>query len=120
MQQCPGHDRDPQAAWNYWVTVRRVLGSWNPGDETTLKLNLANLPIYVDFPPNILEALSDGELELLVEDDTAVDFANLSVCRCHEPRPGPAWVDVVDSKGMLSTEATTWGLLKANYSSEAP
>lgn len=109
---------DHQQAFHYWVTIRRVVGSWGPGSEATLTLDLAHLPVYGGFPTDILFALSDGELELLVEDDTAVDYATLTVCGCNNMAMGPADGKVVagyPGAGSTAFERTTWGRLKTVY-----
>jgi hypothetical protein len=52
-------------------------GSWNPGDVNCLTLDLDNLPID---GASILNALqSTGHLDVVVQDDTAVDYVNLEV-----------------------------------------
>jgi len=94
---------DHQRAFAYWTTIRNVTGSWGPGDEATLLLDLGNLPRYVDFPTDILPTLQDGDLDLLVEDDTAIDYAILRICEC------------ASSEGRTPVEATSWGRLKTSY-----
>jgi len=89
---------DPVHAFLYWTTIRNVTGSWGPGSVATLDLDLSDLPPYVEFPTNILDSLSDGSLDLLVEDDTAVDYATLHVCYCP-----------------VSVEKSSWGRVKATY-----
>lgn len=110
---------DHQRAFRYWVTIRRVLGSWEPGDESTLTLDLADLPVYGGFPTNILSSLNDGELELLVEDDTEVDYAILRVCKCGSLSQGPADVNIGPDAGPAPARPTTWGRLKATYPSDS-
>ena len=70
---------DTVLAFKWWMTIHTVTGTWAPGSETTLVLDLANLPAYSTFPTNILSELRDHSLELLVEDDTAIDYARLIV-----------------------------------------
>jgi hypothetical protein len=107
---------DPQRAWNYWVTVSRVMGNWGPGSEATLTLDLADLPTYVDMPTNILNALNDGDLELLVEDDTAVDYATLTVCTCRTLGLGVPEIDMGPLNASPSpVQPITWGRLKAGF-----
>jgi hypothetical protein len=64
----------------------------------TLDLDLSDLPPYGGFPTDILDALTDGSLELAVEDDTAVDYATLHICYCP-----------------VSVEESSWGRTKARY-----
>jgi hypothetical protein len=85
-------------AFQYWTTIANVTGSWGPGSVATVVLDLSALPPHDEFPTNILDVLSDGSLELLVEDDTAVDSATLQICSC------PA-----------AAEATSWARIKALY-----
>lgn len=85
-------------AFLYWVEIRIVTGTWGPGSDATITLDLAALPPYEDFPTNILDQLADGFLELAVEDDTAVDYAVLTVCQCPVP-----------------VEEGSWGRVKATY-----
>lgn len=54
-------------------------GTWNPGQTTTITLNLAALPTA---PFNILNSLCDGELGVYVQDDTGVDYMSLTVIHC--------------------------------------
>lgn len=89
---------DLSHAFEYWTAIANAIGSWGPGAAATLHLDLAALPPHAEFPTDILYVLSDGALELLVEDDTAVDYAVLSICSC----PAPA-------------ERTTWGRVKVLY-----
>ncbi len=60
-------------------------GPWNAGNVATITLDLQYLPN--SLPGVVLASLCDGELGLLVQDDTTVDFANLTVqwCPCQFP-----------------------------------
>ena len=89
---------DPALSFRYWSTFRSIFGSWGPGAVATLHLDLADLPPRSDFPTNVLGDLSDGRLEIAVEDDTAVDYAVLAICQCP-----------------VSVEESTWGRAKATY-----
>lgn len=91
---------DPAHAFVYWVTLGYAGGEgWYPGTQRVFTFDLANLPPYSGFPTNILPELENGRLEILVEDDSSVDYAILRVCRCN-----PVGVD-----------AATWGRIKARY-----
>jgi len=91
--------QDSVEAHRYWTTIRNIQGgSWLHGDETVIILDLANLPSYVWFPTDILHDMTNGRLELLVEDDTAVDYARLNVCEC-----------------VLPIEQSSFGALKARF-----
>ena len=65
-------------------------GSWKGGDEVTVTLDLADMPEGSHegrYSSSILDGLKDGELFLIVEDDTAVDFVELKATTCPCP-PG--------------------------------
>jgi hypothetical protein len=94
---------DPYYSFRYWSTIANLIGvwpdDWQPGDAVTLDLDLEDLPATTHgWPTDILGDLADGELELAVEDDSAVDYAILYVCHCPVPR-----------------ESSTWGQVKATY-----
>ncbi len=59
-------------------------GSWNLNDDMTFVLDLANLPATAGAigPRNILAAMHDGNLDVLLYDDTMVDYILLEVIRC--------------------------------------
>jgi hypothetical protein len=97
---------DHQRAFRYWTTIRNVVGAWGPGAEAVVELNLGDLPPYVDFPTSVLRALHDGRLDLLVEDDTAIDYALLTICRC-------ASIALIESP--VSVETASWGRVKSRY-----
>jgi hypothetical protein len=89
----------PADGFVYWITLHPLYGSdWTAGSVATFTLDLADLPVYGGFPTNILPELQDGELEFLVEDDTSVDYARLTVCLC-----------------TVDLDPETWGRAKAGY-----
>jgi hypothetical protein len=89
----------PADGFVYWITLGPLHGSdWTAGSVATFTLDLANLPPYGGFPTDVLPELQDGELELLVEDDTSVDYAVLRVCLC-----------------TIDVDPGTWGRVKAKY-----
>lgn len=96
---------DIQQAFLYWVTIRYVLGDWGPGQDGVVTLDLGDLPVYGGFPTNILNSLNDGRMDLMVEDDTAVDYARLDICGCHHTN-------------LDAPDRVTWGHLKAMYRNE--
>lgn len=59
-------------------------GSWNWGEEVTIRLDLSALPPFKDNPTDIRDALKDGTISLYVQDDTQVDYAKLEVSYCTE------------------------------------
>ena len=48
--------------------------SWDPGDTMTLVLDLGNLPVSARGLRNILAAVQDGDLDVMVGSETEVDF----------------------------------------------
>jgi hypothetical protein len=68
-----------ETGFRYWVTLRLLAGTETLDEYTVLTLDLSDLPQYVDFPRSIISELADGVLEVLVEDDTAVDFMILEI-----------------------------------------
>jgi hypothetical protein len=90
----------PADGFVYWRTFRslRDSGTWPPGAEETFTFDLSDLPPSSSFPTNVLPELQDGELELMVEDDTMVDYALLRVCLC-----------------AVEVEDEGWGRVKAGY-----
>lgn len=93
---------DHQKAFLYWVTIHYVLGDWGPGQAGVVTLDLADLPVYGGFPTDILISLNDGRMDLMVEDDTAVDYAKLDICGCRHLE-------------LVPLDHLTWGRLKSLY-----
>ncbi|MCA9753570.1 MAG: hypothetical protein KC591_15355, partial [Gemmatimonadetes bacterium] len=81
----------PDALFGYVTPIANVVGAWDAGSVATVELDLADLPPSGSFPTNILDVLSDGELEIAVENDTGVDYAILHVCTCATPVEGDSW-----------------------------
>ncbi|MBK8164792.1 MAG: T9SS type A sorting domain-containing protein [bacterium] len=52
--------------------------NWNTPDITTFHLNLESLPAW-NGVTNVLAALQDGDLDMFVQDDTGVDYAELVI-----------------------------------------
>ena len=57
-------------------------GVWNYNEVAEFTLDLANLPPRSWLPTNILAALQDGNLDIIVSDDTEVDFIEIEVELC--------------------------------------
>lgn len=72
--------------------------SWDPDDEATFVLELGNLPAGSLGGPSILSTLQDGDLDIIVNDDTMVDYFKLDV-----------------QEGSTPTIPGTWGALKSHY-----
>ena len=65
------------------------IGSWNNGDATVLTLDLGNLPISGTGETSVIGDMTDGDLDVYTQDDTAVDYMilRLRVC-CDDKIPG--------------------------------
>jgi hypothetical protein len=72
--------------------------SWDPGDEATFVLDLANLPPGLGGGPDIRASLQGGDLDVLIDDDSSVDYLQLYV-RVNATPAG----------------ASTWGSIKGIY-----
>lgn len=82
-------------------------GSWSCGQTTTLVLDLANLPV-AGPGTNIIGSLYDGELSVVVQDDTAVDYVSITVLHCPCTDNGIRYVFERDaSDGFTSPTPTT-------------
>jgi hypothetical protein len=97
-------------------------GPWILGDIMTVCLDLANLPAAgVGGPQNLLGGLQDGRLDVLISDDTEVDYLELIVetC-CEEILPDPVVVVEPSNGGEGGTlypdEPVTFDIILRNYS----
>jgi hypothetical protein len=86
----PSTDRLILGEWGgiggFWAIYLNDLdgdGSWQYGDTMTVCLDLANMPAagYAG-PRNLLGGLRDGRLDILITDDTEVDYLELIVEVC--------------------------------------
>lgn len=82
----------PQFAWGQSVRNLTGVNPWvNPADRT-VTLDLASLPASPQGVTGILSALADGDLDVYVQDDTAVDYVALEVSHCPPPPcVAPPW-----------------------------
>ncbi len=64
------------------IATNGLDNSWDYGDVMTICLDLADLPASGWLPTNILAALQDGNLDIYIQDDTEVDWIDLSVELC--------------------------------------
>ncbi|MEM7536066.1 MAG: SdrD B-like domain-containing protein [Chloroflexota bacterium] len=87
-----------------------VGGSWTPGDMATISLDLANLPPNALGVTNILAALQDGDLDVFVQDDTAVDTMELHTEKCcgedciNPPDDMSAWWPLDEVTGSIAAD----------------
>jgi hypothetical protein len=81
-------------------------GSWNPGDNMCLLLDLNNLPI--DGASIINDIQMVGHLDVVVQDDTAVDFLRLKIQyeQCQRCIPTSTTIDSLH-QGNSITDFTT-------------
>ena len=63
-------------------SIANVDSTWDTGDTLSFSLDLSALPPSGSGPSNILAALQDGGLDMLIGDDTEVDFLDLIVETC--------------------------------------
>ena len=58
--------------------------TWNAGDQKKLILDLGNLPPSIGSVTSVLGDMADGDLDVYLQDDTAVDYIILRYWRCCE------------------------------------
>jgi hypothetical protein len=69
----------------WWTYISELCGdnTWEMGDVETFTLDLADLPVTGhDRTNNILAGLQDGSLDVVVQDDSKVDWIQLDVRLC--------------------------------------
>ncbi len=71
--------KDGVTIWQAYLAQLTNEGTWLPGQGIDLRLDLADLPLAERGTTNLIAALQDGAVDLLVRDDSGVDFVNLSV-----------------------------------------
>lgn len=84
-----------------WTTTFEILSQngWYEGKDTTLVFDLDNLPVDLYGRTSVLAYMNDGNLDVEVQDDTAVDYIILRLCvSCP-----------------VAVESKTWGSIKALY-----
>ena len=58
-----------------WLTN----SNWSPGETVELELDLGNLPPTNNSNGNLLQAMQEGFLEVQIQDDTLVDYIELTI-----------------------------------------
>ncbi|MCK4372541.1 MAG: hypothetical protein KAW61_05310, partial [candidate division Zixibacteria bacterium] len=100
-------------------------GPWSSGDVMTVCLDLADMPAAgMGGPQNLLGGLQDGRLDVLISDDTEVDYLELIVETCCGAiwlDDGGLWVEPDPSSGgkggtILCGEPVTFNVHLYNYS----
>ncbi|MCK4858797.1 MAG: hypothetical protein KAT58_12555, partial [candidate division Zixibacteria bacterium] len=93
-------------------------GTWNNGNEMTVTLYLENLPLRGWLPTNILGALQDGNLDIIFEDETEVDFIEMTVELCCQPCY--AYGDINDDGIALIISDLTYLIQFVNFAGPPP
>ncbi len=65
-----------------WTTTLAILTQteWYYGEDATLVLDLGDLPVDLYGRTSVLAYMNDGNLDVEVQDDTAVDYIILRLC----------------------------------------
>jgi hypothetical protein len=107
----PGNDRislelndgffNGESEVSRWTTTLANLTQtgWYEGEEATLILDLGNLPVDLYGRTSVLAYMIDGNLDIEIQDDTAVDYIVLRLC----------------TSCAVAVESKTWGSIKALY-----
>ncbi len=98
-----------QLAWGtFFIDLPEAGGTWGGGQITTFTLDLGNLtPNSLRATTSVLDLMASGELNIYVQDDTALDYAKLTVrscCRCDAGAPQNGFLAGVDDQFAGSTE----------------
>lgn len=80
---------NPSFRWGRAISSLAPTGLWAPPTSKVITLDLANLPISGSGVTSVIADMADGDLDVYVQDDTAVDYLILKVkvC-CDEGIPG--------------------------------
>lgn len=97
-------------AWNQRFAALTGL-AWRTNDCREITLDLANLPPGIgNSQSNILNSLADGQLDVVIQDDTSIDFAELTVQHCppvscaSPPRGMKTWWPLDEKVGDTANE----------------
>ncbi len=100
MEFNPGFVPGLISQWAWGLYIGDIIGSaWVAGRERTLTLDLLHLPPDPHSRTSVGWALADGNLDVIIDDDTAVDYVTLTLCGC----------------APIPVQPTTWGRVKALY-----
>lgn len=105
---------NPTFMWNQFLSTLSNQ-DWSPGDCAEIALDLESLPGGLNnaSPTNVLSALTDGDFDVYVQDDSTVDFIRLQVdfCPPTECAPPPtglvAWYPLDEPAGPLARDVTS-------------
>jgi len=82
---------NPSFRWSRYIDSLVPTGPWNAGTSKVVTLDLANLPPSVTGETSVIGDMTDGDLDVYVQDDTEVDYMILRISRCcgraAEPEP---------------------------------
>ena len=80
---------NPNFRWGRAISSLTPTGFWSPPTSKVITLDLANLPISGFGITSVIADMADGDLDVYVQDDTAVDYLklNVEVC-CDKGIPG--------------------------------
>ncbi len=72
---------NPNFRWGRAISTLAPTGPWNSGTSKVVTLDLANLP-PAGAATSVIGDMTDGDLDVYVQDDTAVDYMILKVKIC--------------------------------------
>ena len=73
---------NPTFRWGRAISTLAPTGPWTSGTSKVVTLNLANLPPSGTGVTSVIGDMTDGDLDVYVQDDTAVDYLHLRVEVC--------------------------------------
>lgn len=72
---------NPGFSWSRQISTLAPAGPWNPGVSKVVTLDLASLPPSGTVT-SVIGDMTDGDLDVYIQDDTAVDYIILKVKVC--------------------------------------
>lgn len=90
-----------QVLWSSSVAELTGDQTWYPGKTATLQLDLTALPSGTGSPVGLLPALQNGELDVLLSDDTGIDYLTYTTgLACKEPQADEISTGVAGGDGV--------------------
>ena len=103
---------DGATVWS--SSIGDIIGApWNNADVRDLTLDLSALPLAAGGTVSLLDIMNtDGALDIVLQDDTAVDYVRLDLehCRCtclEQPRGMIAWFPLDERAGSIAHETVS-------------